>query len=149
MAKRFIKEDYREKHPGLSDQIVKVLEQSDRKMEYQQYDLKIEHYRVDFEKKEVICIPSREDSYERLLEEKWQFAATDESVEDSVIKNMLIEKLNHCIDQLPESERLLIQNLYFHGKTQGELAKEIGITQQSVSSREKKICAKLKKMMEK
>lgn len=103
------------------------------------------HYRVDFKKKEVICIPSREDSYERLLEEKRQFAATDEGVEDSVIKNMLIEKLNYCIDQLSESERLLIQDLYFHGKTQGELAKEIGITQQSVSSREKKICVKLKK----
>ena len=111
MAKHFIKEDYEEKHPGLSDQIVKVLEQSDRKMEYQQYDLKIEHYRVDFKKKEVICIPSREDSYERLLEEKRQFAATDESVKNSVIKNMLIEKLDHCIDRLPESERLLIQNL--------------------------------------
>jgi hypothetical protein len=33
--------DYRKKYPGLSKEIGKALQKSDRKMEYQQYDLKV------------------------------------------------------------------------------------------------------------
>ncbi len=36
--------NYRAKYPDASESIIKVLEKSDRKMEYQQYDLKLERY---------------------------------------------------------------------------------------------------------
>lgn len=55
--------------------MIEVLEKSDRKIEYQQYDLKVEQCRIDGIKRTVTYVPSREDSYERLLEENRQFAA--------------------------------------------------------------------------
>ena len=58
MAKLKKKTDYRKKYPGLSEEIINVLEQSDRKMEYQQYDLKTERFRVHYATQTVICIPS-------------------------------------------------------------------------------------------
>lgn len=65
--------NYRKKYPGISNEIIEILEKIARKMEYQQYDLKVEHYQIDYEKKTVIYHPSREDSYERLLEETINF----------------------------------------------------------------------------
>lgn len=46
MAKFERKTNYREKYPCLSDEIIEVLVKSDRKMEYQQYDLKVERCRT-------------------------------------------------------------------------------------------------------
>jgi hypothetical protein len=40
MARFIRKTDYRQKYPALSDEIIEVLVKSDRKIEYQQYDLK-------------------------------------------------------------------------------------------------------------
>ncbi len=42
MEKYQKKTNYRERYPGLSNEIIEVLEKSDRKMEYQQYDIKVE-----------------------------------------------------------------------------------------------------------
>jgi len=42
---------YRRKYPGVSDEIIDVLKKSDRKMEYQEYDLKVDQYKVDYDKK--------------------------------------------------------------------------------------------------
>lgn len=65
---------------------------SDRKMEYQQYDLKAERYRIDYAGRTVACISSRQDSYERLFGENRQLAAERESVENAEIKSVMIEK---------------------------------------------------------
>ena len=60
---------------GLNGQIFEVNKEpydtyykGQRKEKYFTYDLKQEHTRVDKETGEIIVIPSREDSYERLLE---------------------------------------------------------------------------------
>lgn len=58
--------DYRKKYPGLSDEIVEMLQKSDRKMEYQQYDLKVDRYKADKVTGTVIHIPSRDVSYPAL-----------------------------------------------------------------------------------
>ena len=97
----------------------------------------------------LFAFRAREDSYDRLLDEDRLFAANDESVEDMVIRNMLIDKLYRCLEQLSDNERQLIQKLYFERKTQMELERETGVKQQTISYREKKIREKLKKMMEK
>ncbi len=47
MAKFEKRTNYREKYPDLSDEMIEVMQQSDRKMEYQQYDLKADRYRID------------------------------------------------------------------------------------------------------
>ncbi len=73
--------NYRKKYPDLKEEIVEVLEKSDRKMEYQQYDLKVERQKIDYAIGSITYIPSKEDSYDRLLEENKQFAAEVESVD--------------------------------------------------------------------
>lgn len=90
MAKFEKRINYRKKYPGLSDEIIGVLEKSDRKMEYQQYDLKVERYRIVYIKGTVACLPSREDSFDRLLEESKQFADDTEGVDDTVVKTVMI-----------------------------------------------------------
>ena len=53
---------------------------------YFTHDLKQEHTKVDKETGEMIVIPSREDSYERLLEAEKQFAEETEKVEDVAVR---------------------------------------------------------------
>lgn len=62
-----------------------------RKEKYFTHDLKQEHTKVDKETGEMIVIPSREDSYERLLEAEKQFAEKTEKVEDVAVRAVMLE----------------------------------------------------------
>lgn len=57
--------------PAVSEQVYRVYQHYERKEEYFSYDLKTEK----FQKETATFLPSREDSYERLLEQDKQFAA--------------------------------------------------------------------------
>lgn len=149
MAKFERKTNYREKYPGLSDEIIEVLVKSDRKMEYQQYDLKVERYRIDHTNGTITYIPSREDSFDRLLEENRQFAADAEDVEDTAVKAVMIEKMLNCLKLLTQEEQELITELFFKGKSERRLSAETGIAQRTINDRKVKILGKLKKIMEK
>lgn len=140
--------DYRKRYPGLSDAIIKVLEQSDRKMEYQQYDLKAERYRFDISRRTVTYLPSREDSYDRLMEEKRQFADESESVEDAAVKAVMIERMLECLKLLTSGEQRLITELFFKGKSEYQMAEESGIPRMTIHDRKAKILRKLKRLME-
>lgn len=89
MAKYQKKTNYWEKYPGISNEIIEVLEKSDCKMEYQQYDIKVERCKIDYASGTVTFLSSREDSYDRLLEENRQFAADGEGVDDVAIKAVM------------------------------------------------------------
>jgi DNA-directed RNA polymerase specialized sigma24 family protein len=143
MAKFEKKKNYREKYPDLSGEIIEALEKSDRKMEYQQYDLKVERYRIDYTK----GTPSREDSFDRLLEENKQFAADVERVEDTAVKAVMIEKMLTCIKLLIPEEQELITELFFRGKSERQLSAETSIPYMTIHDRKVKILGKLKKLM--
>jgi RNA polymerase sigma factor (sigma-70 family) len=141
--------NYRDKHPDLNEEIIEILEKSDRKMEYQQYDLKVERCRIDTSRRIVTYIPSREDSYERLLEENRQFAVECESVEDAAVKAVLIEKMLSSLKFLTPQEQELITELFFKDKSERQLAAELGIPRMTIHDRKVKILGKLKRMIEK
>jgi len=143
------KTDYQKKYPGISEEILAVLLKSDRKMEYQQYDLKAERFRVCHEKQTIICIPSREDSYERLLEENRQFTAEEESVEDIAVKTVMIEKMLSSLKMLSSEDQDLIAELFFEGKSEHQVSTEIGIPRMTIHNRKNRILARLKKLIEK
>ncbi|MEN6325636.1 MAG: sigma-70 family RNA polymerase sigma factor [Syntrophomonas sp.] len=149
MAKYDRKTNYRAKYPGLSDEIIEVLEKSDRKMEYQQYDLKVEHYQIDCMKQTVTLLSSREDSYERLLEEQHQFAIETEGVEDTAVKTVMIEKMLTCLKLLTLEEQELVKELFFKDKSEHQLSRETEIAQRTIHDRKVKVLAKLKKLLEK
>jgi DNA-directed RNA polymerase specialized sigma24 family protein len=148
MAKFQKRMNYREKYPGLSDEVIDVLEKSDRKMEYQQYDLKVERYRIDCTKGTVAFFPSREDSLDRLLEGKRQFADDTEVVEDTAVKTVMIEHMLDCLKLLAPEEQKLINELFFRGKSERRLSAETGIPYMTIHDRKVKILRKLKKLME-
>ena len=69
------------------------------------------------------------------------------NVEDEVIQKIMLEKLAAAKEKLTGDERLLLDLLYEKRKSQSEVAKLIGIPQQTVSYRLQKILGKLRKIM--
>lgn len=121
----------------------------DRKMRYFEADLKSERpvYGSNGEIKQVL--PSREDSLDRLMEENArQFAAAAESVEDVVIRKLAVDKLHTALMQLTKEERDFICALFFDEKTESEVAKGLGVSQQAVHKRKSRILKKLKNFFE-
>ena len=121
----------------------------ERKMRYFEADLKSERpvYGSNGEIKQVL--PSREDSLDRLMEENArQFAAAAESVEDVVIRKLAVDKLHTALMQLTKEERDFISVLFFDEKTESDVAKCLGVSQQAVHKRKNRILKKLKNFFE-
>ena len=79
--------DYEKMYPGvkITPEVLAALRASDRQMRRFENELKTERFEADNEKQVARFIPSREDSYERLVEEdRLQFADEEMSVEDAV-----------------------------------------------------------------
>lgn len=67
----------------VSEQVYRVYQHYERKEEYFSYDLKVEK----FQKETASFLPSREDSYDRLLEQDRQFAASAQPVEEQAVSS--------------------------------------------------------------
>ncbi len=86
MAKSFRISDYRKMYPDANEDVIAVLRTSERKMQYQKYDLKTDQTVISQADQTITTIPGREDSLERLAELEVQFAAETESVEKTVFR---------------------------------------------------------------
>ena len=71
----------------------------------------------------------------------------DENIEAMFSDPSMTDRLATAIKQLNEKQQKLLFALFYEGKTQTEYAKEIGVSQQSVSKRLKTILKKLKKLL--
>lgn len=85
----------------VSKQVYRVYQHYERKEEYFSYDLKTEK----FQKDTATFLPSREDSYERLLEQDRQFATPGKSVEQLALEHLEAERIRFCLTQLTDEER--------------------------------------------
>ena len=139
--------DYQAKYLDVSKGIIDVLEKNDRQMEYLQYDIKAERCRIDSTSGTVTYLPSREDSYERLLEGNKQFPSDDEDVDDAAIKAVMIEKMLTCLNHLSTEEQELITALFFKSKSEHQVSREASIPQRTIHDRKIKNLAKLKRLM--
>jgi len=74
------------------------------------------------------------------------------SIDDSVVSSMLLEQLRKHLDSLSDSERELIDALFFSndgdGMSEREYAVMSGIPRKTISDRKNRILAKLKKLLE-
>ena len=102
---------------------------------------------MDKETGEMIVIPSREDSYERLLEAEKQFAEEAEDVEDVAVRAVMLEKLNEALHTLTDAETAIIHALFYQEISEVELAKKLGIARTTLQSRKYKILEKLRKLL--
>ena len=141
--------DFRKMYPEASDEVIEVLRETERKMQYQEYDLKAEQTIVDQETQQLRTVPSREDSYERLLEEHNLPGDEQADVESMVLSKVMREQLHAAIRNLEEEEQDLIIQLFFLDRSERDIAAELGISQKAVNKRRHKILGKLKNFLEK
>ena len=149
MAKAYRIPDYRKMYPEAGEEVISLLRTTERKMQYQEYDLKTEQTIISQEDQTITTIPSREDSLERLAEQEVQFAGEGESVEETVLRKLQYEQLHKALSLLPDDERELIDRLFFQGQTEREAAECMGIYRNAVHKRKNHILKKLKKFFEK
>ena len=140
--------DFKKIYPNTNKEVLDVLKVTERKMRYQEYDLKTEKFIVDSENNKVTVIPSREDSYERLLDIGVQFEEKAPGVEEQMLGRMEAEQLHKVLSFLSADEKYLIQEIYFHERTERDLAKELGYSQNAINKRKKRILDKLRRLME-
>ena len=149
MAKPYKIPDFRKMYPEASEEVIAVLKSTERKMQYQEYDLKAEQTIIDEEKQTVAIIPSREDSYERLKEVAVQFMAQVPGPEELVIQRLEAEQLHRAISCLSDDDQYLIRQLYFEERTERDLAKELQLSQKGINKRKNRILSILKELMKK
>ena len=70
------------------------------------------------------------------------------SVEDAAIATILRDELHRCLALLDKPDRQLIQGLYFEGLSERKYAKRVGIPQQTISDRKRRVLSRLKKFLE-
>lgn len=136
--------NYRKMYPQASEEVITVLRQSERKLLYQEYDLKVERFVLDKEKKKVFFIPSREDSLERLIEAEVHFEDERANVEEMVITAIMIQKLKESLSLLTTDEYELILALFFENKSEREYAEYKGVYHNSIHKKKLRILKKLK-----
>ena len=136
-------------YPDASKEVIHVLKTTERKMQYQEYDLKREKCIVDAKNNKVTVIPSREDSYERLIELDIQFLDDGENVEDQVFQKIQSEMIHKALSFLSDEEEKLIRLLFFEERTEREVAELMGIYHNAVHKRKKRILRKLKNILTK
>lgn len=139
--------DFRKMYPEASEEVIEVLRQTERKMQYQEYDLKSERLVINQEEKTVAVIPSREDSLERLMEQEVPFIEESANVEELILQRIEVEQLHKAISLLSDEERYLIEQLYFMERTEREMAKELGVYHNAVHKKKQLILKKLKKFL--
>ncbi len=124
----------------VSDEIYKILKESDRKIKYVEHDLKETRYIIDRKKETVKEIPSREDSLDRLTALGVDFADSGMDFRESVTDKIMLEQ---ALEKLSDEERYLIAQLFYFDRTERELATELHQTQQNINKIKQRILCKL------
>lgn len=140
------KENY---YIGVYGQAVKVTPEvyaeyyrRERKERYFMHDLKVGRQCGDS------YFSSREVSYEKLCERGLEITGSQsESLEEQVIDKLIKKELRQAVGRLDEGEQYIIYSLFYLGKTERELSKNLGIPQPTLHYKKKKILDKLKKFM--
>ena len=90
-------------------------------------------------------MPSKEDSYERLLEKDRQFAASGVSVEEQAVSSVWLAAL---LQRLSEDEKEILYKIYFEEKSERIVSAEMGISKTALHQRKVKLLQKLKNYLE-
>jgi RNA polymerase sigma factor (sigma-70 family) len=132
----------------VTEEVYLTYYRSKRRDRYYEQDIKIATAIRD--KNGVITgyAPSKEDSIDRLIDTGADFADGSETVEDIVLRGFMLDKLHVALGSLPETERALIDALFFQGMTEREAAIIFGISQKGINKRKTVILGKLKKLLE-
>lgn len=144
MSKSKKGKDYKKQYPAVSEEVLDALKQSDQKMRYTEYDLK--HGRYD--KTTDTYHQSREVSLQMIEDKGSLLPDSTESLEDIVVRSIMIEQMIKAVDRLSQDEKQLIFYYFVSEKSQEECAKKLGVSIGTVNYRLKKIYKKLREYIE-
>ena len=133
----------------VSGEVYREYYRAEDKERYFMGKLKKGRTKVNPETQEIQYIPSRELSYELLMEQDWQFTAQDASVEEMVVKAAMLEKLQAVLQNLSAEELALLNELFYLEQTEREVAGLYAVSQNTIHYRKSRVLDKLRKMMEK
>ena len=125
----------------VSDEVYKILRKWDRRIKYVEHDLKETRYIIDQKKETVKEIPSREESLDRLTALGFDFENRTADFRESVSDKIMLEQV---LAKLSDDERYLITQLFYLGRSERDLAEELGVSQYTVNRNKHKILTKLK-----
>ena len=125
----------------VSDEVYKILRKWDRRIKYVEHDLKETRYIIDQKKETVKEIPSREDSLDRLTALGFDFENRTADFRETVSNKIMLEQV---LAKLSDDERYLITQLFYLGRSERDLAEELGVSQYTVNRNKHKILTKLK-----
>ncbi len=128
----------------VSKEIYKEYKRAENKEQYFMGHLKRGHFTIDNQKQRMAYIPSREVSYEQLLEAGLEIAAAA-AAEDVMVRNVLMELLEDALHSLTEEERKLILDIFYWERTEREIVAAYHLSQAAVHKRKKHILEKMKK----
>jgi len=135
----------------VTEEVYRFYYRSKRRERYFEHDIKIETALRDRRGNVVGYRPAKEDSLDRLMETGEDYADECESVEDAVIRAMMSDKLREVLKLLPESDRELINALFFsnggEGMTERDYAAHTGIAQKNVNKKKQRVLLKLKYLL--
>lgn len=143
--------DYKKLYPGIESRpdILSAMKKSDRKMEYIEVDIKTEHLVRKRKNNITILQPSREDSYNRMIEdEEMQFPSDEPTPETVIIHSEELHSLREALLKLEPDEKELIYALYFDGLSERRLSEKTGTPCMTIHDRKIKILVKLHKFLE-
>lgn len=87
----------------------------------------------------------KESSLERMVEAGFQVADPNGNVEEKLLEKCGIEQLSEAIKTLTEDQKWLIEQVFYYGRKQRDIAIELAIDVTSVRDRLRVVCKKLKK----
>ncbi len=125
----------------VSDEVYKILRKWDRRIKYVEHDLKETRYIINQKKETVKEIPSREDSLDRLTALGFDFENKTADFRKSVTDKIMLEQ---ALEKLSDEERYLITQLFYLGRSERDLAEELGVSQYTVNRNKHKILKKLR-----
>lgn len=90
---------------------------------------------------------SYEECENKGIQVDYLLSCKQESIEDIIIKQDMIENMLLCLKKLPKEDQLLINNLFFKDKSEKQVALELHINQSNVNRRKAKVLDKIRKLM--
>lgn len=131
----------------VTPEVYDVYYRAERKERHFMHELKAGRSRIDKVTGEKIFLPSLEDSYDRLVEASLQFGNYTYDLEEEVLSNLMVDRLNQAIATLNVDEAEIIRKLYYEEVSEVRLAKMLGIPRTTLHDKKVRILEKLHRML--
>ena len=90
----------------------------------------------------------RHQSLETLVEGGFQIADPDSDIEKTLIKQYDIDRLHRALAVLTDDQKWLVEQVFYYGRKQSEIAVELGVCKQALNNRITRVIKKIKKFLD-